>query len=171
MVSLGADKPAKATGVNYVVKTFTSVNESYSVYLASFQGLAINGTRFQTANKSKSYLSIEYLQQGLMYISSNNTQATLNAYNLFNETLAKLSTPANFILNNVSQANQTSWIAIPSFKNQDSCAAIIKKWNSTAKTELRIDVGGNKIVGLDTTKDFFYDSHTRQCIFGMFIGF
>jgi hypothetical protein len=153
MVSLGADKPANTTGVNYVAKTLTSVNESVSVYLSSFQGLTINGARFQTANTSKSYIEIEYLNNAMMYVSSNNELATLNAKNFFNNTLANLSTPANFKLYNVSQPNQTSWVSIAGFKNQDSCAAIIKKFN----TEVRIDVGGKKIIGLNTTQNFFYN--------------
>lgn len=167
LVSLGANKPANATGVNYVLKTMTSVNESVSLYLSSFQGLSINGSHYETANTSKSYLQIEYLQNGLMHISSNNTKATLNAFNLFNKTLANLSTPANFKLYNVSQPNKTSWVSIASFMHQDSCAAIIKKFN----TEVRIDIGGNKIIGLNTTQDFFYNAQTKECLFGLYIGF
>ena len=55
MVTLGAEKPA-TTGVNYVLRTFTSPKESFTGYFSSFQGLTINGARFQTANTSKSYL-------------------------------------------------------------------------------------------------------------------
>jgi hypothetical protein len=43
----------------------------------------------------------------------------------------------------------------------------VKKFN----TEIRIDIGGNKIVGLDSTHNFFYDSKTRTCIFGMYIAY
>ena len=38
-------------------------------------------------------------------------------------------------------------------------------------TEIRIDIGGNKIVGLDSTHNFFYDSKTKICTFGMFIAY
>ena len=53
----------------------------------------------------------------MLYVSANNTQATLNPYNFFNNTLANLSAPADFQLLNVSEANKTSWGSQATFKN------------------------------------------------------
>lgn len=71
---------------------------------------------------------------------------------LFNGTLANLRGPNDFFIYNKTQPNQTSWMAIAGFKNQDNCNAVKDKYNE----ELRINIGGNKIIGLQGNKSLFF---------------
>lgn len=78
------------------------------------------------------------------YITTDPERALSISNALFNGTLANLRAANDFFIYNRTSPNQTSWMAIAGFKNQDNCNAVIAKYNE----ELRIHIGGNKIIGL-----------------------
>ncbi len=80
------------------------------------------------ARTAKSYFYVEYLQGVSVYSSSDPKRALKISNALFNASLA-MSSQNDFFIKNNTAPNETTWVAIAGFKNQDSCSAIEAKFN------------------------------------------
>lgn len=104
---------------------------------------------------------VDYFQEGLVYLTTNPVQAALNADSFFNKIFATLGTAATYKVYNITSPGVTSWVSYAAIKT--SCEAVIGK--VVKDSELWIEIGGNKIIGLTAAQSLFgYNTQTNECL-------